>query len=100
MKTRIFRNGILVMAVAFALSIAGPVTISYAKFKLGDLLKDGKRLGFEFKYSDAPHLTKSMHSALTDLSLDRLWVVYPGKNTYQLQDRVEVVPLERLESLA
>lgn len=60
------------------------------------LLKDGRRLGFECKYSDAPQLTKSMRAALEDLSLDGLWVVYPGEKTYRLHERVETLPLARL----
>ena len=58
------------------------------------MLKSGKRLGFEIKYSDAPTLTRSMHVALADLKLDRLWVVYPGSRAYELHDKVSVIPLE------
>lgn len=36
------------------------------------------RLGVEVKRADAPVITKSMRSALIDLELDRLVVVYPG----------------------
>jgi hypothetical protein len=36
------------------------------------LLQRGKHWGFEFKCSDAPSLTKSMHIALQDLGLERL----------------------------
>ena len=39
----------------------------------------GKRYGFECKFQDAPAMTRSMHVALTDLSLDHLWVIYPGQ---------------------
>ncbi len=56
----------------------------------------GKRLGFEFKYSDGPIMTKSMRVALTDLKPERVFVVYPGKETYALHERVEVVPLIQL----
>jgi len=46
-----------------------------------DLLffQKGKRYGVEFKFNEAPKITKSMHIAVKDLSLDYLWVVYPGK---------------------
>jgi uncharacterized protein len=60
------------------------------------VLRGGRRLGFEVKFSDAPTMTRSMHSALKDLSLDRLWVVYPGRVEYELQDRVSVTPLGAL----
>ncbi len=44
-----------------------------------DLLitKDGKRLGFEFKYTDAPKVTHSMHTAIDTLKLDHLYIVFP-----------------------
>ena len=54
------------------------------------------RRGFEFKYSDAPSLTPSMRSALEDLKLDSLEVIYPGKKCYALGKRVRVVPLARM----
>lgn len=60
----------------------------------------GKRWGFEFKCSDAPSMTKSMHTALTDLSLERLWVLYPGKTGYPLHERAEAVPLVDLDRIA
>lgn len=63
----------------------------------------GKRWGFEFKYSDAPGMTKSMHIALEDLKLERIFTVYPGKEAYPMHERVEALPLaqlhERLENL-
>ncbi len=52
------------------------------------ILKDGKKLGFEFKYVDAPKLTPSMHIALADLELDSLTVIYPGKNSFALHDNI------------
>lgn len=56
----------------------------------------GRRVGFEIKYSDAPRRRKSMLIALSDLSLDHLWVVYPGTKTYALDDRITVVPLDKV----
>lgn len=59
----------------------------------------GRRLGFEFKYADAPGLTKSMHIAREDLKLDRLYVVYPGSGrSYPLADWAEAVALPDLEA--
>lgn len=58
------------------------------------ILKDGKRLGFEFKFSDAPKLTASMKTALTDLHLDELTVIYPGTKSYTLADKITVKPLK------
>ena len=60
------------------------------------LFKDGRRFGVEIKRADAPRLTPSMRTALEDLRLDRLVVVYPGERRYALAERVEVVPLQML----
>jgi hypothetical protein len=52
----------------------------------------GKSWGVEFKYEDAPRLTRSMKAAFEDLSLERLWVVYPGKTAYRLAEKGQVIP--------
>ena len=57
------------------------------------LMRGARRIGVEIKRSDAPALTPSMRSALVDLRLDRLWVIYPGERRYALHERVTVVPL-------
>jgi hypothetical protein len=54
---------------------------------------EGRNWGVEFKYEDAPRLTRSMKTAVEDLELERLWVVYPGKAAYRLTEKVEVLPL-------
>ena len=59
------------------------------------LFKDGRRIGVECKRADAPVLTPSMRIALTDLKLDRLYVLYPGEKTYSLAKKVEVMPLAK-----
>ncbi len=59
----------------------------------GLLMRDGRRLGIEIKRADAPRLTPSMRHALSDLKLDLLWVIYPGKQAYALEERVHVMPL-------
>ncbi|NLP04410.1 ATP-binding protein [Candidatus Fermentibacteria bacterium] len=61
-------------------------------------IKDGKRLGFEFKRADAPKMTPSMRIASEDLALDSLTVVYPGARPYSLGRGVSVVPLRELIS--
>jgi predicted AAA+ superfamily ATPase len=57
------------------------------------ILKDGKKLGFEFKYKDAPTLSPSMIKSNEILSLDELTVVYPGKREYELAENIRVTPL-------
>ncbi len=53
----------------------------------------GKNWGAEFKYADAPRLTRSMKTVQKDLNLAHLWVIYPGKATYRLSENVTVVPV-------
>jgi len=53
----------------------------------------GRRFGVEVKFQDAPRITPSIRTALTDLDLDRLTVLYPGERPYALDSRVAVVPL-------
>ena len=54
-----------------------------------------RRIGFEFKRTSSPGMTRSMHSALGDLRLDQLFVIYPGGARFPLHERVEAVGLER-----
>lgn len=56
----------------------------------------GKLLGFEMKYGDAPAMTKSLHVAMQDLALDHAFIVYPGTRTYPVTDKVTVIPLPDL----
>jgi predicted AAA+ superfamily ATPase len=63
------------------------------------IFRNGKRIGFEMKCADAPALTRSMGIALLDLSLDRLYVVYPGELRYPLAEKVEAVPLAALPEI-
>jgi uncharacterized protein len=59
-----------------------------------------KHYGFEIKYADAPGKTRSMHTALHDLRLEHLWVIYPGQHEYALDERITVLPLATLPRLA
>ncbi|MHB1307899.1 MAG: ATP-binding protein [Limisphaerales bacterium] len=63
------------------------------------LLRSERRWGFEFKCTDAPKTTKSMHVALDDLKLEHLWVVYPGTLRYPMMEKVTALPLREIGSL-
>lgn len=58
------------------------------------IIKNGKRLGFEFKYTDKPKITKSITIALEDLKLDKLFIIFPGKESFPLANRINAVGLE------
>lgn len=62
------------------------------------LMRAGKRYGFEFKFEDAPKMTKSMHVALADLRLEHLWVVFNGERRLPMAERVSTLPLADLQS--
>jgi predicted AAA+ superfamily ATPase len=63
------------------------------------LILHGRRYGFEFKVGDAPGATRSMRIALADLALEHLWVLYPGRDSYELDERLSVVPLQELSAV-
>lgn len=59
----------------------------------------GKRYGFEFKYADAPRSSRSMHIAIDDLGLEHLWVVYPGRHEYDIDENISAIPIELIPRL-
>lgn len=61
--------------------------------------RGGKRIGFEFKFADAPSRTKSMIIAMQDLKLDHMYVVYPGSRNYLLDDNISVIGIEEVKTL-
>jgi predicted AAA+ superfamily ATPase len=63
-------------------------------------LRGGRGQGVEFKFADAPTLTRSMSRAIELLELERLWVVYPGREPYELGDRISVLPLAMVGRMA
>lgn len=60
------------------------------------IVRGKQRLGFEFKHTDSPRLTPSMHHALEDLKLSRLWVLHAGAGRFALSKQVEAIGLAEL----
>lgn len=60
-----------------------------------DLLtfQNGHAIGYEIKYTENPKLTKSMLAAKEILSLQKLYVVYPGTISFPLAEGIEAIPL-------
>ncbi|HAO21693.1 MAG TPA: hypothetical protein DCQ37_15235 [Desulfobacteraceae bacterium] len=56
-------------------------------------LHGGKRYGVEIKFNEAPKITKSMRTALHDLNLNHLWIVYPGDQAYPVDEKISVMPI-------
>ena len=63
------------------------------------ILHNGRRYGVEFKYSEAPVATKSIHSALETLNLEHVWIVYPGNIQYPVHEKITVLPLKDISDL-
>lgn len=61
-------------------------------------LKNGKRIGFEVKFSDVPKITKSMHNVIEDLKLDMLYLVNSGSRKIQLEEKITVLPATEIIS--
>jgi len=56
----------------------------------------GKNWAVEFKFADAPRLTAAGESAIKDLNLQHLWIVYPGTDQYRLSDKITVLPIRNI----
>jgi predicted AAA+ superfamily ATPase len=54
---------------------------------------NGQRIGCEIKYAGVPQVSASMREATKRLQLHKLYVVYPGNESYMLDDAIEVLPL-------
>ncbi|MBC8509808.1 MAG: ATP-binding protein [Anaerolineales bacterium] len=59
----------------------------------------GKKYGVEVKFSEAPKITASMRTALMDLKLEHLWILYPGQHAYPVDVRISVWPLKDIARL-
>jgi uncharacterized protein len=62
-------------------------------------IHQGKRYGIEVKLSESPTLTKSIKSAMTMLSLDHLWIIYPGEHSYDIEKNISVHSISDIEVL-
>lgn len=62
-------------------------------------LHKGHRYGVEFKYNEAPAVTKSMRTAMETLNLDHLWIIYPGQQSYPVYDKISVLPVRDLPAI-
>lgn len=57
------------------------------------VMKNGKRLGFEIKYSETIKVTRSMHQIIEDLKLDQFFIVYQGKHRLELDAKIQLLPV-------
>lgn len=57
------------------------------------IIKNGKKYGFEFKYSDNIQINGSMKAAIEYLKLDELTIIYPGNKNYRLSEKIKACGL-------
>ena len=61
--------------------------------------RGNRKIGFEIKFSSAPTVSKGFWSALSDLELERAYVIAPVAAGYPLVNNVDVVPALGLHAL-
>lgn len=71
----------------FFWSIHGDAEIDLLTFQ------KSKRIAYEFKFSDAPKITRSIHTAIEALKLDKIFIIYPGDKEYDLSDKIKMIGL-------
>ncbi len=59
----------------------------------------GRKLGFEVKFNEAPRLTASMRTAKDLLALDHLYVIHPGQHAFPMEAGITAVPLREVGRL-
>jgi hypothetical protein len=55
--------------------------------------------GLEALHPAVSNGMNSIHTALADLGLAHLWVIYPGTDRYVLDDKITVVPAREIPKL-
>jgi predicted AAA+ superfamily ATPase len=96
-------EGFALEEVAKALHLRSEECYFWATHQLAEIdlftVFQGKRLGFEFKCTDQPQITKSMRSAQENLRLDHLYIVTPIEETFPLEEKVSVLALKNCNEL-
>lgn len=59
---------------------------------------NNRRYGVEFKFSEAPIITRSMRFSMEALRLDKLFVVYPGNQEYPVDINIMVCPIDTIKN--
>jgi len=55
------------------------------------VIKGDRKIGFEFKYTDRPKITKSIRIAMEDLKLEEVYLIHPGEKSFFLDEGVKAV---------
>jgi len=60
------------------------------------VVRGRKRWGFEIKRTSAPTITPSMRTALSDLKLQRLFVIHAGAHSFDMTKKIRAIALSHL----
>ena len=63
------------------------------------VLKNGKRIGFEIKFSEVAKPTHSMYKVIEELKLDNFYLVYKGKRRIVFDNNITALPAEQIISV-
>lgn len=58
------------------------------------IVRGNTRLGFEFKRTVMPKMTRSLHVAMTDLNLSHAYIVHAGDETFELSAHVTALSIK------
>ena len=62
------------------------------------IIRGNERLGFEFKRTMSPQLTKSLKNAYIDLNLTQAYIIYPGQEIFPLANNIFAVGLSQIST--
>ncbi len=59
----------------------------------------GRRYGVEAEFNEAPTANRSMRTAINDLSLEKLWIIYPGKHSHPIDKKIILLSLKDVSKI-
>ena len=62
--------------------------------------KNGKMWGIEVKYNESPGTTKSIYSAMSELNLEHVFLIYPGTDSYPFDNKITAVGINNINQLS
>jgi predicted AAA+ superfamily ATPase len=60
------------------------------------LVRGNRRWGFEIKRTSSPTVTPSMRNAMSDLKLQRLFVIHAGQHSFDMGQKMRAVALPHM----
>ncbi len=60
------------------------------------LVRGRRRWGFEIKRTSAPTITPSMRTALTDLKLQRLFIIHAGEHSFDMAKKIRAIAMPHM----